>query len=64
MKEAFYLKDIVQIQMDSSQNEKGGVKHPGIAATIQTDNLKVSIRNGIDKYILYIILKELGNNAS
>lgn len=58
------MKDIVQIQMDPSNNEHINHSQPKAVATLQTGNVKINIQNGIDKYILYIILKELKDHAS
>ncbi|BAP84690.1 hypothetical protein LOOC260_101110 [Paucilactobacillus hokkaidonensis JCM 18461] len=58
------MKDIVQIQMDPANEERHEHDHFEIAATLQIGDIKVNIQNGIDKYILYIILKELNADAS
>ncbi|AMV68032.1 Hypothetical protein ADU72_2111 [Pediococcus damnosus] len=57
------MKDIVQIEMNSSDRESTPQKINGVAATLQYRDIKIQIHNDIDKYILYIILKELKTNA-
>lgn len=53
------MEDIVQIRMDESKNHTINESDGTVAATLRYGDVTLKIHNGVDKYILYILMKEL-----
>ncbi|MDR2834032.1 MAG: hypothetical protein LBV67_09990 [Streptococcaceae bacterium] len=59
------IKDIVPIQFsDPSPRSTSPSSKPKLAGKLKVGEAELIIYNGIDKYILYAILKELKSNDS
>ena len=54
------MEDIVQIKMDTAADDSA---IDSVAATLRYGDHVLTIQNGIDKYVLYILLKELRDHA-
>jgi len=59
LKEIISLEDIVQIQMRETNSNIIDKPTMPVAATLRYGDLVLEIHNGIDKYVLYILMKEL-----
>jgi len=59
LKEVISLEDIVQIKMDETDGNIIDKPTMPIAVTLSYDDVILEIHNGIDKYVLYILMKEL-----
>lgn len=55
------MEDIVQIKMDQEDDH---ATSESIAATLRYGEHVLTIQNGIDKYVLYILLKEFREHAN
>lgn len=53
------MEDIVQIQMSETNSNIIDKPTMPVAATLRYGDLVLEIHNGIDKYVLYILMKEL-----
>lgn len=60
MKEVIFREDIVQIKMDTAADDSAT---DSIAAMLRYGDNVLTIQNGIDKYVLYILLKEFRDHA-
>lgn len=58
------MKDIVKIKMDEPDNNMVNESTTPVAATLRYGDVVLEIHNGIDKYVLYILMKELQEHVN
>ena len=56
-------KDIVPVQFSSAAQKSQIDTKPKLACRIKSEDKEIFIYNGMDKYLLYTLLKELNANA-
>ena len=56
-------KDIVPVQFSSAAQKSQIDTKPKLAFRIKSEDKEILIYNGMDKYLLYTLLKELNANA-
>lgn len=56
-------KDIVPVQFSSAAQKSQIDTKPKLACRIKSEDKEIFIYNGMDKYLLYTLLKEVNANA-